>query len=438
MTPPKSNLTRNILIGLAVGILFGLALSQFVTFQTDAEGTFARDQNNRKVLSEGFVESYIINGALEFLGQIFIRSLNLIVAPLVFVSLVCGTAAMDDIRRLGTVGLKTLMLYLGTTAIAISLGIGLALVFQPGAGLEGVSAASYQPGESRSFTQVLVEIVPKNLFEALVRVDMLQIIFAAVLIGLSIVMAGEPGKAVLRFFTDLNEVVMKMVTLIMYYAPIGVFAKIAQVFATEGFDTILALGKYFLLVVATLLIHGALVYPALLKSLAGLNPVLFLRKMRETQMFAFSTASSNATIPLTLRTLETRMGVDNKVAAFTIPFGATINMDGTAIMQGVATVFIAQYAGVDLSLLDLLTVIFTATIASVGTAGVPSAGLVMLVIVLNQVGLPVAAIGLIVGIDRLLDMVRTAVNVTGDAVVTCIVAKSERQLDEAVFSDRDA
>ena len=437
MDPAKSKLTRNILIGLVLGMVCGLVLGQIVSFQTDANGAFLLNEKGQKILAEGFAETYVVQGALELMGQVFIRALTLIVAPLVFVSLVCGTAAMDDMRKLGSIGLKTFGVYVLTTAAAISLGILLATLFKPGAGLD-IPAVAYTPSEPKSTLQVLIEIVPNNFFSALVRVDMLQIIFAAMLCGVAIVAAGEAGRPAQRLFESLNEVVMKAVTLLMYYAPIGVFAKIAQVFATEGFDTILALFKYFALVFVTLLLHGLIFYPALLKVVGRLDPIIFMRKFRETQMFAFSTASSNATIPLTLRALQTRLGVSKKVSAFTIPFGATINMDGTAIMQGVATVFIAQYAGVDLSLGQIVTVIFTATIASIGTAGVPSAGLVMLVIVLNQIGLPVEAIGLIIGIDRLLDMVRTAVNVTGDAAVTCIVAKSENQLDEAVFSDPKA
>ncbi len=434
----KSNLTRNILIGLVLGIAVGFILSFYVEFKTDAVGAFMRDAKGRKILSEGFLEDNVINGALYVLGEIFIRALKMVVVPLVFVSLVCGTAAMDDIRKLGTVGLKTLGLYLGTTCIAITIGIAMALLVKPGAGVALGGVASFAPSEGKGIAQVLIDIVPSNVMAAFNSANMLQIIFAAILLGLSIVIAGDSGKPILGFFTSLNEVVMKMVILIMMYAPIGVFAKITTVFATEGFDTILALIKYFALVAVVLVIHGMLVYPTLLKVMSGLNPFSFLKKFRTVQMFAFSTASSNATIPVTLRNLETRMGVDNKIAAFTVPFGATINMDGTAIMQGVATVFIAQYAGIDLELSQILTIIFTATLASVGTAGVPSAGLVMLVIVLNQVGLPVEHIGMIVGIDRLLDMLRTAVNVTGDAVVTCIVAKSEKQLDQTVYDNVDA
>jgi Na+/H+-dicarboxylate symporter len=242
---------------------------------------------------------------------------------------------------------------------------------------------------------------------------------------------------VLGFFQDLNAVVMKIVTIVMQLAPYGVFALLARTFAQEGFGAVGPLMKYFLLVLAVLAVHGLMVYPALLTLLARLNPVQFFRNARTVHAFAFSTASSNATLPVTLETTEHRMGVSNSVAAFTIPLGATVNMDGTAIMQGVATVFIAGAYGIEMSLADYGMVVLTATLASIGTAGVPGVGLVMLAMVLKQVGLPEAGIGLILGVDRLLDMVRTAVNVTGDMVVTCIVAKGEGQLDEAAYSARN-
>lgn len=435
----KIKLTRFILIGLGLGAIAGLILSGFVEFQVDENGELLRDSKNRPLLEEGFVADHIIGGVLHFMGQAFVRALKMLVVPLVFVSLVCGTAALDDIRKLGSIGLKTVGLYLGTTCIAITLAILAALVVKPGAGVSLSGMSNYEPKEGTPLVEVLVNMVPSNIINAFAEGQMLQIIFAAMALGISLVLAGEHGKRILRFFEDLNEVVMKLVLLVMLLAPFGVFAKIAQVIATEGGDTIIALAKYFALVIVVLLVHGAVVYPSLLKALGRLSPITFLGKMRNVQLFAFSTASSNATIPVTKRAVEDRMGVNGNVSSFTVPLGATINMDGTAIMQGVATVFIAQYSGIELSIADYLVVIVTATLASIGTAGVPSAGLVMLTLVLNQVGLPAEHIGLIIGIDRILDMIRTAVNVTGDAAVTCIVAKSEGQLDEDTFkADQDA
>jgi Na+/H+-dicarboxylate symporter len=431
----KIKLTRYILISMIVGALAGLTLSRFVEFVVNPEtGELLLDAKNHPVLAHGFVADWVINGFFEFLSEAFIRSLKALVVPLVFVSLVCGTAAMDDVRKLGTVGLKTLALYLGTTAIAITIAIVFSLLIRPGEGVATIAVNNFEPGETKSLLSVFIDIFPVNIGSAFVAGNMLQIIAAALSFGVALVLSGKHGERVLSFFKDLNEVIMKLVILVMLMAPLGVFAKIAQVFATEGFETIFALGKYFLLVVIVLLIHAFVVYPTMLKLFTGVSPIIFFKKLRNVQMFAFSTASSNATIPITLRATEERLGVSNKIASFTVPLGATINMDGTAIMQGVATVFIAQMSGIDLSITQYLTVILAATMASVGTAGVPSAGLVMLTMVLGLVGLPPDKIGLIIGIDRLLDMVRTAVNVTGDAAITCIVAKSEGQLDEEVFN----
>jgi Na+/H+-dicarboxylate symporter len=431
----KIRLTRYILISMVVGAVTGLTLSQFVEFVVDPKtGELLLDSKNHPVLTHSFVADWVINGFFEFLSEAFIRSLKALVVPLVFVSLVCGTAAMDDVRKLGTVGLKTLALYLGTTAIAITIAIVFSLLIRPGEGVATLVLNDFEPGETKSLLNVFIDIFPVNIGSAFIEGNMLQIITAALAFGVALVVSGKHGERVLSFFKDMNEVIMKLVILVMLMAPFGVFAKIAQVFATEGFETIFALGKYFALVVVVLLIHAFVVYPTMLKVFTGVSPFVFFKKLRNVQMFAFSTASSNATIPITLRATEERLGVSNKIGSFTVPLGATINMDGTAIMQGVATVFIAQMSGIDLSITQYLTVILAATMASVGTAGVPSAGLVMLTMVLGLVGLPPDKIGLIIGIDRLLDMVRTAVNVTGDAAITCIVAKSEEQLDEEVFN----
>jgi Na+/H+-dicarboxylate symporter len=265
--------------------------------------------------------------------------------------------------------------------------------------------------------------------------NMLQIIVFAGLFGLALTLAGEPGRRFQRFLEDANAVILRMVMMLMVIAPYGVFCLITRVFADQGFDAIVPLARYFFVVLGVLVLHAFVTYPVLLTTLAGLNPLAFLRKMRDPIALAFSTASSNATLPVTLRTVEKRMGVHNSIASFTVPLGATINMDGTAIMQGVATGFIAQAYGIDLAFTDYLLVVLTATLASVGTAGVPGVGLIMLAMVLRQVNLPVEGIGLIIGVDRLLDMTRTAVNVSGDATVSCIVAKTEGELDLPVYAD---
>jgi len=418
----NSKLTRNILIAMLAGLLLGLAI------------------NYTGLQQQPFMESQVLGGFLKMVGDIFIRSLKLLVVPLVFVSLVCGTAAMDDVRKLGKIGLKTVSLYLLTTCIAISIAMVLAFVFKPGLGLESVEATgTVSVNEAPTIWGVITNMFPTNPVQAMAEGNMLQIIAFSILFGLAMVVSGEPGQRVLKIFEDLNVIVLKLVTILMLIAPYGVFAKITVVFANEGTAAIIQLGKYFILVIAALIIHAIIVYPTLLKLLSGLSPIQFLKNFYKVQIFAFSTASSNATLPVTLETAEKKLGVKNSTASFTIPLGATINMDGTAIMQGVATVFIAQLSGIDLSLGQILMVIVTATLASIGTAGVPGVGLVMLTMVLNQVGLPIEKISLIVGIDRILDMLRTAVNVTGDAAVTCIVAKSEGQLDEETYNaDPDA
>jgi len=407
------SLTLEIVIGMVAGLAIGLLLNWIGV--------------------SGWIETFVVNGLLYVGGSIFLASLKLLVVPLVFVSLVCGTAALDDVAKLGRVGAKTLGLYLFTTAIAVSLALTAASIVRPGAGFELQTDASFQAQQAPSITEVLIGLFPTNPIQAMAEGNMLQIIVFAGLLGIALTLSGEPGRRLVKFFEDLNAVIMRLVMLLMRLAPYGVFCLIAKVFALQGFAAMSPLVHYFLLVLAVLALHSLVTYPSLLGVLAGLNPILFFRHMRDTIALAFSTASSNATLPVTLETVEHKMGVENSIASFTIPLGATINMDGTAIMQGVAAGFIAQAYGIDLSLMDYAMVVVTATLASIGTAGVPSAGLIMLAMVLRQVNLPVEGIGLIIGVDRLLDMVRTAVNVSGDACVTCVVAASEGQLSRETF-----
>ncbi len=370
--------------------------------------------------------------------MVFLASLKLLVVPLVFVSLVCGTASLDDVTKLGRVGGKTLGLYLLTTAIALTVAVLAAIVIQPGAGFELTTEASFVAKEAPSLAETFIGLFPTNPIQAMATGNMLQIIVFSVLFGLAITLSGEPGAKILDFFENLNSVILKLVMMLMNLAPYGVFCLIAKVFASQGFDAFANLLKYFFLVLAVLLLHALVVYPLLLKLLSGLDPITFFRNMRDPVALAFSTASSNATLPVTLENAEVRLGAHNSIASFTVPLGATLNMDGTAIMQGVATGFIAQAYGIDIGATGYLMVVVTATLASIGTAGVPGVGLVMLAMVLRQVNLPVEGIGLIIGVDRLLDMVRTAVNVTGDSAVTCIVAKSEGQLSKETFDSGGA
>ncbi|UPR37222.1 dicarboxylate/amino acid:cation symporter [Vibrio cyclitrophicus] len=415
-TKKPMSLTGRVILGMVVGILTGFAI----------QSLFA---------DSGFVNNYIVNGLFEVGGQIFVASLKMLVVPLVFVSLVCGTSSLKDLSTLGRMGGKTLALYIGTTAVAITLALSIGNLFQPGAGADLTAASSFKSADAPSLGQVIIDMFPTNPIQAMAEGKTLQVIVFAVLFGIAISAAGKPGERIAAVFSDLNEVIMKLVALLMNLAPYGVFFLMAKLFSGLGLGAIWNLAEYFLVLAGTLLLHGLVTYSAMLKGFTGLSPITFLRKMEDAIMFAFSTASSNATIPVTMETAKNRMGVDNKVASFTVPLGATVNMDGTAIMQGVATAFIAQAYNIDLSMGDYLMVILTATLASVGTAGVPGVGLVMLAMVLNQVGLPLEGIALIMGVDRLLDMIRTAVNITGDSAVSIIVAKSEGALDESRFND---
>jgi Na+/H+-dicarboxylate symporter len=381
---------------------------------------------------------WLIDGLFRVVGQVFIALLKMLVVPLVFVSLICGVSSLSDPKILGRVGGKTVGLYLITTGIAVTMALLAAIIFKPGVGANPVSMVKAEIAEVTPFTQVLIDMVPNNPVAAMADAKMLPIIFFAILLGIAITLSGEKGKRISVWFQDFNAVIMKLVTIVMQVAPYGVFALIANMAATSNAGDFMAVGKYIILVFAVLFLQALVVYPSLIVLLARLNPRIFLYKMRAAMMFAFSTASSNATIPVTLDSVENRVGVSNKIASFTIPLGATINMDGTAIMQGIATGFIAQFYGIDLTISQYLMVVMMVIMASIGTAGVPSVGLVLLAGVLAQVGLPEEGIALILGVDRLLDMTRTVVNITGDASVTTIVAKSEGQLDMDVFNDPDA
>lgn len=385
-----------------------------------------------------WAQLWLTDGIFKVVGQIFISLLKMLVVPLVFVSLVCGSSSLSDPKMLGRVGGKTIALYLLTTAIAVSLALGSAVIVKPGVGVHAVAAVEAQISEATPFTQVLIDMVPTNPVAAMADGQMLPIILFAVLLGISITLSKEIGVRVSNWFNDVNAVIMKLVTLVMEVAPYGVFSLITILAATSSAADIFALGKYVSLVFGVLFVHALIVYPTILLFLGHLNPFLFLSKLRAAMLFAFTTASSNATIPVTLETVEKKIGVSNKIASFTVPLGATINMDGTAIMQGIATGFIAQYYGIDLSFSQYLMVVIMVILASIGTAGVPSVGLVVLAGVLDQVGLPAEGIALILGVDRLLDMTRTVVNITGDSMVTTIVAKSEGELDLDVFDDRRA
>ncbi len=413
----KMTMTTKILLWMVAGLVVGSLINAFAA---DVEA----------------VQTYLVGGLFHVFGAIFISMLKMLVVPLVTFSLICGVCGLGDVNKLGRVGLKSFLLFMLTTALAISMAIGVASLLSPGKGFEMAGEAQqFEAPEAPPLSQVIIDLVPSNPVAAFADGNMLQIIFFTILFGICILMIGEKGRPIADAAERLNEVMMKMVTVVMAIAPYGVFALMAKTFAQQGLGLIVPMIGYFGTVALVLVLHATGTLMVLLKLLGRVDPLMFLRKMRAAQVFAFSTSSSNATIPVTLRTTEKRLGVDNSTASFVVPFGATINMDGTAIMQGVATVFIANVYGIELGLTGYLTVIGMAVLASIGTAGVPGVGLIMLAMVLNQVGLPVEGIALIMGVDRLLDMMRTAVNVTGDAAVTTIVARSEKSIDMSVYED---
>ncbi len=376
-----------------------------------------------------FIKVYLIDGFLNIGGQIFISLLKLMVVPLVFFSLTSGVSSLDKNLSLGRIAGKTLGLYLITTAIAISIGLSIAVFLNPGNNLDLQTSTLLSIPESPNIKDIILNIIPSNPIQAMADGNMLQIIVFSILVGIAIRGLGDSVKIIKDVVSNITDIVLKLVMYIINIAPYGVFCLMSVLFAEKGLTVLGDLSFYFFIVVSALLIHGFLTYSALLILFAKINPFSFFDKVKSLMIFAFSTSSSNATIPVTLKTVIDNIGVNRKVASFTVPLGATINMDGTAIMQGVATVFIANAYSIDLLLTDYLMVILTATLASIGTAGVPGVGLIMLAMVLNQVGLPVEGIGLIIGVDRLLDMLRTVVNVTGDSAVSTIVANSENQLE---------
>ncbi len=375
-------------------------------------------------------------------GTLFIRLITMIAAPLVLASLIVGASSISDPRKLGRIGGKTLGLYLVTTAIAITIGLVLANLLQPGAGVpEDVSAQLLAQFEAQASTRIeravevsfidqIIAIVPTNPFESMATGNMLQIVFFALAVGVALTMIPAAQAApVIGFFSGFTDVLIKIVEGVMRLAPIGVFALIAGVTAEFGFGILGTLGWYALAVVLGLALHGFGVYGVLLRLGARAMPLRrFYKTMASVQVLGFSSSSSAATLPLNMETVRDRLGVSERVTSFVLPLGATVNMDGTALYQGVAAVFIAQVYGLPLTLADQATIVLTATLASIGTAAVPGAGIVMLVIVLGSVGVPVEGIALIMGIDRILDMCRTVVNVTGDAAVAVVVAASEDEL----------
>ena len=416
MESPK-NLTRNILLGMFLGALVG-AFFFYVPF------TFV-------TASKVFLEEMVFN-----LGsEIFMNLLKMLVVPLVFFSLVSGIASLTSLKSFGSIAGKTVGLYLFTTAIAVSLSLFVGSIFKPGSNyLNSMPQNVDQLPQGQSLYETIAGIFPANILEAMASNDMLAIVFFSILFGLALNKTNHLTGNLSESFEKLNTVFLQLVLMVMTIAPVGVFCLIGKFVITDGFNIFKDVVLYVVLLTGVLLIHAFVTYSLLLKFLAQLNPLWFFNKMKEAAIFAFSTSSSAATIPVTLKTVNQDIGVDKDVASFVVPVGATINMDGTAIMQGMATIFIAQIAGMDLTLIQYVQVVLLAVITSIGTAAVPSAGTITLVIILQQFNLPLEAIGIILAVDRILDMIRTSVNITGDATVACVVARSENSFNKEVFN----
>ena len=415
-TKKKLSLSTIIFIALLTGAIFGILIHYFIP-----EGYFR--------------DTILINGILYVLGNGFILLMQMMFVPLVFCALVCGAMAIGDTKTLGTVGVKTIIFYLITTALAVCLALSVASLINPGLGMHETVSDTSAAVETTTinFADTLLNIIPKNIFNSLANGDMLPVIVFALFTGILLASMSNRVSTVANFFSQFNDIMMEMTTAVMKVAPVGVFCLIAKTFAGIGFDAFVPMLKYMGSVILALALQCFVVYQVLLFLFTRLNPFRFIRKFFPVMTFAFSTSTSNATIPLSIDTLFKKIGVSKRISSFTIPLGATINMDGTSIMQGVAVIFIAQAYGIDLTPSALATVVATATVASIGTAGVPSVGLVTLSMVLTSVGLPTEGIALIMGIDRILDMLRTAVNITGDAVCTTIIARQQGAFKKEVF-----
>jgi len=416
MIETPKNLTRNILFGMLLGFAVGS-----IIYYTNIFGD---------TLSN-IVEVY----AFKLGSDIFINLLKMLIVPLVFFSLVSGISSLGNLKSIGNISLKTITLYLITTAIAVSLSLFIGAIFQPGSGVNTANLISPDKlPQGQGIYQTILDIFPANIIEAMANNQMLAIVFFSIIFGLALNKTNHLTNNLSESFEKLNTVFMQLVVMIIAFAPIGVFCLIGKFVIADGLNVFGEALKYVILLIATLFLHMFITYSVLIKFFTRLSLKTFFLKMKDVAVFAFSTSSSAATIPVTLKTVENELGVNKNVAAFVVPVGATINMDGTAIMQGMATVFIAQMSGIDLTLIQYVQVVILAVVTSIGTAAVPSAGTITLVIILQQFGLPLEAIGIILAVDRILDMIRTSVNVTGDAAVACVVANSEELLDKNIFN----
>ncbi|MDL2209690.1 dicarboxylate/amino acid:cation symporter [Desulfovibrio sp. OttesenSCG-928-O18] len=409
----KMGQSTKILIGLCAGFLFGLIC-------------------NLALPKDIFV--LLNKNLLSPVGTIFLNCLKVTIVPLVLLALICGTASMGDPKKLGRVGGRTMGFYLCTTIVATIIGLILGTLIEPGAGVSLPLAGDFKPREGTTIVQMIVNMFPSNIVQAMFKTDMLQLLVFSIMVGWCFTVVGKKAEGFLNILVQANEIMMKFIELIMLMAPYAVFCLIARVVGQLGLAAMIPLGKYLLCILIGCLIQVFVVYASLLKVFAKKSIFAFISKFFPVMSFAFSTQSSTSTIPINMEICEQNLGVSKKITSFTIPFGATVNMDGTAVLQGVAALFIAQYSGIELTTTQLLTVLVTATLASIGAAGMPGTALIMLTAVCQSVGLPIDAIVLLLSVDRVADMIRTTVNVTGDAVVSLVVAKMEGEFDETVFN----
>lgn len=443
-----STLGNKIKTDPAAQILFAVFLAGLIFMPVGSNASFLvsmfmPDGFTGRLAETAFV-STLSNDVLATVGQMFMNALKMLILPLVFFGIMTGISGMADLSKMKRMALWAVGLYLLTTVIAITQGVSLAVLYNSIIGFSSTvdTAAFTAPatsGETGGIKAMLLSLIPSNIIVAMFENNMLGVIFVSMMSGIAIASANkEDALEINTLAVKANNIVLNMVSLIMKFAPIGIFCLMGNIFIENGVDQLKALMAYVAVLFVALMFHLFVTYRILLKVFTGLNTSMFYSKMKQIWLFGFSTASSSATIPVTLKTLEKKMGVHPSVSSFTVPLGATINMDGTAIMQGVATIFVAAMYGIDLGIAALATVVFTATTASIGTASVRSAGTIMLGMVFASIGLPPEGVAMILAVDPILDMIRTAVNLTGDAAVSTIVAHKEGQLDKNMFNDPNA
>ncbi len=402
--------TKKVLFSMVFGILVGIIINNFF-------------------ISNHLIESILVNQIFYTISSLFLILLKMIVLPLIFVSIISGIISINDVNTLGRLGIKTLTLYMFTTMAAITLALFVSSFVDYSVGTIDSNTILQNEPAIETTSNIILNIFPSNFFSALVDGNVIQVLSFAVFIGVSASYIKSEIPEFVNLIDNLNRIFNKMVMIIISFTPIAVFTLLAKTFSTEGLDVFIPLIKYFSVVVLVLLLHFSFTYSLILKIFSNLNVKQFYSKLKELIIFTFSTSSSNASIPFTLNIVTNKYGVNKSFASFSIPLGATINMDGTAIMQGCATYFLAAFYGIDLDFNDFILIIMTATVASIGTAGIPSAGIIMLSLILTELGIPLEGITLLLGVDRLLDMMRTSVNVSGDTCISCVVAKSEKLID---------